>query len=350
MHKTKEELEAEALLEQQTKDAFESGFDDTETVLPVEEPAAEAAPVAETPSEVAPEAAPVAEQAPAEVDPWEGVNPALKTQFDKMTTLIETTRNDANAASGRARKLQDTIDKMNQQATPQPKTTAELLQLGLEDKEARDKIREDDPELASMLDQMDESINKRVGTAIESLTGTLNSTIDQSLTKQQEFNESIRALDLKHPEWENTVSKNEFKEWAFAGGPSAQERANYDYYLSNAATAATQSPEQADKWYAAADQYYATLLGAHPVWAADRGALYGDSSSTAAIQLLDKYDSYSAAQEQANIQVPPKPADIPAAPTANLFEDNLAPTDGSRVSPQDSAEDVNKAFEEGFNS
>ena len=86
--KTKDEIAAEKerlrLEAEQTSladKAFEAGFDDTEfVILDDEMPPAEGGVTIDAPAAEAPAAEAPAE-APAEVDPWADVNPALKNQI-----------------------------------------------------------------------------------------------------------------------------------------------------------------------------------------------------------------------------------------------------------------------------
>jgi len=337
--------------------AFTAGFEDKDIKLdpsaeiedptPVVPSTAETLETAETIK--APEAAKVDEdpvapekvaEAPTDGDPiaedeWAGVPDSVRKHFDDMAANLEKVTNIANSASGRANKLQSRLDKKEAEPTPEPVVTSDTLLKALQGGESRDKLREDFGEFAAALDELDKNVSSSVGSAVDNLRNEIRQEFQTTANSQMQNFEIKRSLDIKHPGWENTVQQKDFKTWAYEGGPSEQESNYYESLLVSAGGAA---PEDSAALYDQANTYYNTLLETHPVWANEKGKLYGDSSGTSAISLLDLYETNKT------------PAPAPVAPVASTFEDNLAPTSGGGRQAPVITEDAEKAFNDGFNS
>tara|TARA_R110002096_G_C14661910_1_gene728348 strand:+ start:31707 stop:32723 length:1017 start_codon:yes stop_codon:yes gene_type:complete len=280
----------------------------------------------------------VTDPAPA-ADEWEGVPTALKDRFEDLTAQLAKVTNIANSASGRANKLQGDLDKqLKAKPVEKPALTSEQLLAAMTNTESRDKLREDFGEFAAALDEIDNSVSTSVGSAIDNLRSELlQQTIASSDQARADF-ETKRTLDIKHPGWENTVQQEEFKVWTYEGGPTEQERLYYESLMAHANQAA---PEDQPAAYDQANTYYQSLIVNHPVWADEKGTLFGNPSGEAAITLLDLYEKEKA----------PAPAAKAPVATTNAFEENLAPTSGKgQQAPAAPTEDVEKAFSEGFNS
>ena len=278
-----------------------------------------------------------------EIDEWAGVPEAMKLRFQDMEANLSKVQNIANSASGRANKLQSQLAKQTNEAPAEKsKPTSEQLLAAMTSSDKRDKLGEDFPEFAIVFDEMDKSVSNSVGAAMDDLRQEMRAEAQNiSNLSMAEF-EIKRSLDNKHPGWENTVQDKEFKKWAYEGGPNDQESAYYDSLVFQANQAA---PEESAVLFETANNYFASMLESHPVWARDKGSLYGDPSGSAAISLLDLYVK----------DKPPAPAPevrVPAQELSdNRFEENLTPTSGrGRQAPATTTDAVEKAFSEGFNS
>ena len=275
-----------------------------------------------------------------EVDPWEGVSPAVKAHMEELEAKLEKSINVANSASGRANKLQSQIDKqLNQKPVVKTQPTSDQLLAAMTSSEKRKKLGDDFPDFAVVLDEMDRSVSTSVGAAIDGLRTELRAEASNNSTAVSKDFEIKRNLDNVHPGWEDTVHDEECKTWVYEGGPSKQESAYYDSLLTQAAQAA---PQEAANLYDSANRYYGSLIQSYPVWADKKGSAYGDSSGSSAIELLTSYKK----------DKPPAPGQrAQEQETNSTFEDNLTPTSGqSRQAPAAPTEDVEKAFSDGFNS
>ena len=326
-------------------EAFTAGFEDKEIDLSAEleetPTAAKIAADTNTDLEIKPEE----ELDPEEInkdeaDEWAGVPKAIKDRFELMNANLTKVQNIANSASGRANKLQGQLDKKaNEKPAEKQVLTSDQLLDAMTNKDKRDVLREEFGEFAAALDEIDQSVSMSVGTAMDKLKGEMRAEARSINTESMAQLEIKRTLDIKHPGWETTVQDDKFKDWAYEGGPSKQESDYYDGLLYHASQAA---PENLAAANAKANKYFETLKDNHPVWAGEKGTLWGDSSSKAAITLLDLY---------AKDNAPAAPAQA-AQEEENLFEANLAPTSGQgrNSAPAATTDAVNKAFEEGFHS
>lgn len=277
-----------------------------------------------------------------DVDEWDGVSPAMKTRFQMLEANLTKATNIANSASGRANKLQSLIDKgLNQKPADVAKPTSDQLLEAMTSGTAREKLGDDFPEFAVVLDEMDKSVSTSVGSAIDKLRDQMRAEAKSLNTSVMKDLDIKRALDNRHPGWETTVQGTDFKTWAYEGGPSSQES---DYYDSLVFQATQAAPDESAALFDTAQQYFNTLVTSHPVWASEKGSLYGDPSGDAAISLLDMY-----VKDKKPVAAPQERQ--PAPQLDDRFEQNLAPTSGSqRQAPATTADDVEKAFSDGFNS
>lgn len=331
--------------QEEIEQAFTDGFKDDNPHADLDDKSPAAAPAAadSTDLDLAPPADPAAAPAAPAVDEWEGVPDAVKARFEDLSTKLEKATNIANSASGRANKLQSDLDKKlkAKPAEEKPQLTSEQLLAAMTNTASRDKLREDFGEFAAALDEIDNSVSTSVGTAMDKLKAELREESKNNNNQAMLDFDIKRNLDNKHPGWENTVQQEEFRIWAYEGGPVEQERL---YYESLMAIAGQAAPADAAAAYDNANTYYSSLVSNHPVWAQEKGSLYGDPSGEAAISLLDLYKKNKAPAPTADLDPPPAPK------ATSTFEDNVAPTSGrGQHAPQAPSEDVEKAFSEGFN-
>lgn len=279
---------------------------------------------------------------------WAGVPLAIRNKFEAMNKDLTRVQNMASSASGRANKLQGIIDKKaNEAPEVKPVLTSEELLGAMVNKDKRELLREEFGEFAAALDEVDESVSTSVGSAIDKLRIEMRAEAKKINEASMAELEIKRTLDNKHPGWENTIQDKKFKTWVYEGGPGQQES---DYYESLVFQANQAAPADAAALFGTASKYFDTLVVSHPVWAEEKGKLFGDSSGEAAISMLDLF-------VKDNLAPAPTAEELAAAAAEqqdeeeNLFEANLVPTRGnSHKAPVATTDAVNKAFEDGFNS
>lgn len=316
---------------------FEIGAEASEEDIAADELAAKTTETLET---IVEKAKPTETPAP-EVDEWEGIPDVMRTRFEAMETNLKQATDIAKSASGRTNKLQSALDKQkNQIPVEKPKPTKDQILEALSNKEKRDELRVDWDVLASALDDMDQSVSNSVGSAIDNIRSELLEEARNINRESMRELEVKRNLDIKHPGWENTVNDADFKSWVYEGGPSEQERTHYESLLGQAGKAI---PENSAAAFQQANEYYETLLDANPVWASQKGSLYGNSSGDAAVSLLDSFKLSKPRETET------PPAEVLVNKNRQRLEDNIAPTRGNSLNiPQSDAADVEKAFEDGF--
>ena len=277
-----------------------------------------------------------------DVDEWEGFTPAMRLRMETLSGKLEKVTNIANSASGRANKLQSLLDKQaNETPIEKPVLTSEQLLSAMTNKVARDGLREEFGEFAAALDEIDQSVSTSVGSAMDKLKAEMREEAKAISNMAHHDFEIKRTLDINHPGWETTVQAEEFKTWVYEGGPSKQEG---DYYDSLVYQANQAAPEDSAALYDNANNYFAKLIEENPIWANEKGNLFGSASGDSANEMLNLYATERATEETAS-----KSAAEIAAQQENLFEANITPTSGQqRQAPTATTDAAEKAFLDGY--
>lgn len=147
---------------------------------------------------------------------WEKLHPKAKQAIQIQR---EQEQRNAQAAIGRVAFLNSELDKLKktlaqqpqqatQVATPAPATAkpAELTT------EQWNKLRKDDPELASAIQEALEERDRRVVESVKGEWGTALSPLDAK-TKELETKLEVLTLDAQAPYWREATQSNEWKEW-----------------------------------------------------------------------------------------------------------------------------------------
>ena len=186
-----------------------------------ESPAVPSAPVVEKEPEPDPDPEP---------DPWAGVNPALRDQFESMGKRLE----DYDTMAARLKQAESRIggitnrlheaEAKKKEADAAP--TQEEIDAAAESEELLDELKAEFPVWGSVFDQHQarvENLNEKVDKLTEALGNNGNSGLpDEKLSRMRE---ELR-VEIKHPDWENTVHSDEYRTW-FSSQPAAvQEKAN----------------------------------------------------------------------------------------------------------------------------
>jgi hypothetical protein len=280
-----------------------------------------------------------------EVDEWEGVSDAIKKRFESMSSELSRVTNIANSASGRANKLQSQLQQSLSKPAEAPKPTSQQILDALADKAKRDALRDEWPDFAETFDELDTTISTAVGSQIDALRAEFAAQQEQQAASQVKY-----VLDMRHPGWENTVVDEGFKSWVYDGGPTSDERTEYENVLSYAQSLSNNSPSEAKKLFGQANEIYNSMLSKYPDWADDRGKLYGDPSGDAAIKLLDMHKAVQVPEVQNSSGTVDRSISQQERNKQRLAA-NVAPTSGgNRPVVNEVTDDLEAAFEAGFNS
>ena len=118
------------------------------------------------------------------------------------------------------------------------------------------------------------------------LDGIRREFAESSQASASELRQKI-ALDLAHEEWEETIKRPEFVEFAYSGGPTADEQSAFLNMRDGVRNELGQfdAPPQPEK----ADQFFNSFALKYPQWWAERGAFLASPHAKDAKKLLDKY-------------------------------------------------------------
>ena len=263
------------------------------------------------------------------VEDWASTPQAMKDTYTKLES-------DRLSALGRARVMKSKL--AEQEVEPEPVPTEEMIMEAAGDPEKLEEMQEDYPQMAASLQA-----------AVKGVAQTMDLRQAQTLQQVQIANNEARVqarLDRDYPEWEEWKDSDPFKTWVYAGGPGADEAAEYDRLIALGGAAGAYSTEQS-KLYKAADTFYNGLLNKYPVWASDKGDLYAAPSFEAAGQLLTRYAGTM------ETLVPEGDSEEQTAAKAKKkarLVANIAPTKGkgTKLAPDNSL-DAEEALDAGFN-
>ena len=148
-------------------------------------------------------------------DPWAGVSPALREQFEgvtqKLSTLDEIT-NRLKTAEGRVGALQSELAK---KATHEVKQAPSAAQIDAAASDAEwEELKEDFPEWANALEKR--------------LTATRDDVKSLIAEEQKRMTEEVerRIVTIRHPDYQKTIQEPAFKEWFRAQPAEFQKLAN----------------------------------------------------------------------------------------------------------------------------
>ena len=257
-------------------------------------------------------------------DEWAGLPESLKIKFQEMEAKVSKAEQVASTASGRAAKLQSEMSK-NRAPPVKAVPTSQQLQAAMGSQAKLDALKEDWPDLAEAIGEMKSSVNTAVGGQMDKMRSEIIKEMRAYNAEAIEDASVITKLDNKHPGWQNTSATQEFRDWVYKGGPSQQEILGYENRLYQARASKESAPEQSAALFGQADAYYNQLLNLYPVWADDKGSLFGDSSGLSALKLLDKHKALSATPE---VVIDNKDKQ------KKRLESNLSPTSGNGARKQ----------------
>ena len=153
-----------------------------------------------------------------EVDPWAGVNPALKEQFDEMSTRVS----GLDATEVRLKQAESRIGAITNELGAAKKAAKEVAAAPTEDqvKEAAEseekwkELKEDFPDWAIAIDTRLASFEKKMTPGIdqETLKAELE-TLKTTMKTESAVEIEKAILSFAHPDWEQTDASEEFGEW-----------------------------------------------------------------------------------------------------------------------------------------
>jgi hypothetical protein len=329
--------------EKKTNKAFEAGFESDDSYnlddadnkdTPIEDPE-DSANIDNKPEDQKIDADPTIN-----VDEWEGVPDPIRKRFEQMSMSLEKATSIANSASGRANKLQGELHNYKKAPPAKVVPTDQQLRDAMGNQEKLEALKEDWPDLAGAMEELKGSVTTAVGGGLDRVKNEVLREMQDYTAKSQEQLANRIKLDNLHPGWQDNSNSDEFKGWIYDGGPNSQEQKAYDQLLSESASIQNSSPARSAELSKQAAEYFNNLLDQYPIWAGEKGNLYGDSSVNSAIKLLDMHKkAFTVTKKDTNLK------------NKQVLADNVTPTSGKGIKrPTDSSVDVQAAFKEGFTS
>lgn len=211
------------------KDIAAIRAEEQESVFEGKPPVEDEPPVEDPPEEVP-------EEPPAEADPWEGVNPELKKQFESLqseVSVIGNLQDRLKQAENRVGSLtnelfnsQQVIKKAEEERANAPTPEELLAKKETEDKWAA--IKEEEPDLAEMLEARLALEGKapdptELVTKLEEEIQQLKQGVGEFVTQEAVvgIKEELK-LGLAHPDWETTKDSEDFTNF-IAGRPDLHD-------------------------------------------------------------------------------------------------------------------------------
>jgi len=210
-----------------------------------------------------------------EPDPWEGVNPALRAEFDRLSTFEKEAKRDL----GQLRTLQGDFHRLERQLQEtrtaggqarQP--TPEQIREAADDTAKYEAMKAEFPDWAEATEQF-------VRMAVREVEGKIPN-VDPDAIRAGVLSEVTTLMEARdvqraHPDWRTTTKSEGFLAWANDGGPTQVE------------TAKLAELDESDP--DGAKVYLAELVTQYPQWWSERGKLLRGDTAEDVIALLDAY-------------------------------------------------------------
>ena len=165
-----------------------------------------------------------------EEDPWAGVSPALREQFESMSKRLEdaaTLAERLKQAESRIGGITNELHNAKQAAKEAEKApTQKEIDAAAEDEESWNELKEEFPVWADAIDHRlaaESAKFKDLQEKIESLK--MEYPTEEADKKLERMREELR-VEIRHPGWEKTVRSKEYGEWFTKQPADIQEKAN----------------------------------------------------------------------------------------------------------------------------
>ena len=145
------------------------------------------------------------------VDPWEGVNPALKQAFDNMSQRVGTLQVTESRLKQAESRIGAITNELHVARTVKATPTAEQMQIAAASDEKWESLKKDFPEWAEAFDgRFDQKITVKLKELREELKTELKGEI---VDGKPPADLDLRFLNIVKPKWKAIVASTEWKEW-----------------------------------------------------------------------------------------------------------------------------------------
>lgn len=235
-------------------------------------------------------------------DPWGGVPDVVKTSIQRLEQATSSIPTQIRKLQGQFGTLNRDIKIAQQTATEQTKEAGSKAPTQAEIDEATKTeaawkaLEEDYPDWASALGGQMKLLEKRLETKIPNVNldefgNRILDTVDQRMRQNNQMQREYGKIDFKHPDWENTINSEEYRDWLFQGGPTVDEFFSF------------KTLEDSDP--AKANEVLNDIIRRHPTWWSDKGSKLFSDHAKEAIELLDAYTASKAGEEPGSGNPPP---------------------------------------------
>lgn len=166
------------------------------------------------------------EQKEEAVDIWEGVNPAVKESFDKLSSQFETrlkqTERRVGSIQNEASIVKKAADEVTQKASEAP--TPEQVADAEKNKEEWEELKEDYPEWANAIEVKLSAQRTEFQESLPKIETKFNNDVAGLSTKIEELTATIEKnlISAQHPGWQDTINTQEYNTW-ITGQPAEMQ-------------------------------------------------------------------------------------------------------------------------------
>jgi hypothetical protein len=172
------------------------------------------------PAEQATPAPEPAKAEPAAPDPWEGVSPALKTQFESLAAQsqreIDALKHQVSSNNGRMGALQKQLEAAQAAAratatAPNKRQITDAIRVP----EKWAKLKEDFPEWVEAMDERLSAERESQAPAVDinGIKTEITGTLAQQIAEAEARARTYARIDVKHDGWQDTLKTPDFKAW-----------------------------------------------------------------------------------------------------------------------------------------
>jgi len=153
-------------------------------------------------------------------DPWEGVNPALKAEFDRMSekaakvdefaTRLQQAESRIGAVTNQLTEAQKAAEEANQ------KPTEEQIAAAAASKEKWEELKADFPEWGEAIEGQFAALREELGANGGGITQADLDAAIQKASEEVDLKVELGILNYAYPNWEEIKDSNDFKTWVKA--------------------------------------------------------------------------------------------------------------------------------------
>jgi hypothetical protein len=164
----------------------------------------------------------------APLDPWEGVNPAIKKAFDEMSSRVATlqaTEQRLKQAESRIGSITNELHAARKVADSAVKSapTAAQIEAAAASDEKWEALKTDFPEWAEAFDGR---FDKKLAASVKELREAIKAELKEEVGGNTAENLDLKLLSVVKRNWRTTIASKEWKDWLVTQPPERQALVN----------------------------------------------------------------------------------------------------------------------------